>query len=190
MDKRGNSNSVAALTGLLDARRDRMLYTYRTQEKAADRYQQWEKCRKTTSIILTALTAGAFLASLGGLFFDPEVNAVLVSGAAALATMLTFLGESVDWKMSVEAHRAAAVDLRAIHNRYESLTWDIENDAISLEDALVKRDELERDERNLLSKSPRTTRGDYNKADEAIKGNEKPQSTQKEIDARTLWRRK
>lgn len=190
MDKKGNPDSIAALTGLLDARRDRILYTYRTQEKAADRYQQWEKCRKTTSIILTALTAGAFLASLGGLFFDPEVNTVLLSGAAALATMLTFLGESVDWKRSVEAHRAAAVDLRAIHNRYESLTWDIENDAISLEDALVKRDELERDERNLLSKSPRTTKGDYNKADEAIKGNEKPQSTQKEIDARTLWRRK
>lgn len=128
-----------------------MLYTYRTQEKAADRYQQWEKWRKTTSIILTALTAGAFVASLGGLFFDPEVNTVLVSGAATLATMLTFLGESVDWKRSVEAHRAAAVDLRTIHNRYESLTWDIENDAISLENALVKRDELERDERNLLS---------------------------------------
>lgn len=82
------------------------------------------------------------------------------------------------------------MDLRSIHNRYESLTWDIEHDAISLEDALVKRDELERDERNLLSKSPRTTSGDYDKADEAINGKEKPQSTQKEIDARTLWRRK
>lgn len=46
-----------------------MLYTYRTQEKAADRYQLWEKYRKTTSIILTALTAGAFLASLGGPVF-------------------------------------------------------------------------------------------------------------------------
>lgn len=167
-----------------------MLYTYRTQEKAADRYQLWEKSRKTGSILLTAMTAGTFLASLGGLFSSPEVSAVLVSGAATLATILTFLGESVDWKKSVEAHRAAAVDLRAIHNRYESLTWDIEHDAISLGDALLKRDELERDERNLLSKSPRTTRSDYSKAEKAIAGDEKPQSAQREIDERTPWRRK
>ncbi|WP_290225340.1 SLATT domain-containing protein [Corynebacterium confusum] len=190
MSKEKESVSVAAFVGLLDARRDRMLFTYRTHEKAADRYQKWEKCRKTSSILLTALTAGTFLASVGGLLSNPQLSTVLVSGAATLATMLTVLGESVDWKRSMEDHSVAAVDLRAIHNRYESLTWDIEHDAISLGEALLKRDELEKDERNLLSRSPRTTRRDYSKAEKAIEGDEKPQSTQVEIDKRTPWRRK
>lgn len=167
-----------------------MLYTYRTQEKAADRYKQWEKCRKTSSILLTALTAGTFLASLGGLLSDPQLSTVLVSGAATLVTMLTVLGESVDWKRSIEDHSAAAVNLRAIHNRYESLTWDIEHNTIYLGEAIAKRDELEKDERNLLSKSPRTTRRDYCKAEKAIERDEKLQSTQMEIDNRTPWRRK
>ena len=34
------------LIHLLDARADRLLYTYRTQEKAADRYEAWERWRK------------------------------------------------------------------------------------------------------------------------------------------------
>ncbi|WP_255456058.1 SLATT domain-containing protein [Corynebacterium sp. NML180780] len=190
MDQDKDLDSVAAFVGLLDARRDRMFFTYRTHEKAADRYQHWEKCRKTSSILLTALTAGTFLASLGGLLSNPQLSTVLVSGAATFATMLTVLGESVDWKRSVEDHRAAGVDLRAIHNRYESLTWDIEHHAISLGDALVKRDKLEVDERDLLSESPRTTRRDYCKVKKAIERDEKPQSSQGEIDKRTPWRRK
>ena len=61
-----NDINVALQLALLKDRRDRILYTYKAHEKAADHIDHIERWRKRASIVLTAVSATTFLASLGG----------------------------------------------------------------------------------------------------------------------------
>ena len=85
-------------------------------------------------------------------------------------------------------HKKSAVEIRYLFERYESLISDLEASAISDEYARRIRDELELKARDALLTAPRTISRDYNKASIAINGNEKPQSSQEEIDRRTPGR--
>lgn len=176
------------LRALLDARADRLLYTYRTQEKAADRYEHWEKIRKRTSITLTVITTGTLITSIAGILLNEIWGNFVVAVIATLATGASFSGEFFDFKSRIAEHQKAAVGIRYLFQRYESLIADFDSSAISDEDARKVRDELEREEESILSTAPRTTRKDYEKASHAINSDEKPQSYQEEIDSRTPGR--
>ena len=176
------------LIHLLDARADRLLYTYRTQEKAADRYEHWEKIRKRVSISLTVITTSTLLTSIAGILLNEIWGNFAVAVIATLATGASFSGEFFDYKSRTAEHRKAAVEIRYLFERYESLISDLDSSAISDEDARKLRDKLERDEQNVLSTAPRTTTKDYEKASQAIIKDEKPQSSQEEINSRTPGR--
>lgn len=176
------------LIHLLDARADRLLYTYRTQEKAADRYESWERWRKRFSIFLTVVTTGTLITSVAGIMLNEIWGNFAVALIATLATGASFSGEFFDFKAKIAEHQKSAVEIRYLFERYESLISDLEASAISDEYARKIRDELELKEHDILSTAPRTTSRDYNKANAAINGNEKPQSSQEEIDNRTPGR--
>jgi len=176
------------LIHLLDARADRLLYTYRTQEKAADRYESWERRRKVFSIGLTVITTSTLITSIVGIISNEIWGNFAVAFIATLATGASFSGEFFDFKTKIAEHRKSAVEIRYLFERYESLISDLEASAISDEYARKIRDELELKERDALSTAPRTTSRDYNNASIAINGNEKPQSSQEEIDNRTPGR--
>ena len=169
------------LIHLLDARADRLLYTYRTQEKAADRCESWERWRKRFSIGLTVVTTGTLITSIVGIILNKIWGNFAVAFIATLATGASFSGEFFDFKAKI-------AELRYLFERYESLISDLDVSAISDEDARKIRDELELKEHDVLSTAPRTTSRDYKKANIAINGNEKPQSSQEEIDNRTPGR--
>lgn len=173
---------------LLDARADRLLYTYRTQEKAADRYGHWEKIRKRLSISLTVITTSTLLTSIAGILLNKVWGNFAVAVIATLATGASFSGEFFDFNSRIAEHQKAAVEIRYLFEKYESLISDLNASAISNEEARKLRDKLEREEQNILLTAPRTTAKDYNKAKAAIDNNEKIQSSQKEIDSRTPGR--
>lgn len=172
----------------LDARKDRLLYTYRTQEKAADRYARWDASRRWTSLFLTVLTTGTLVVAVVGLVMDEVWGNLAVAVIAALATMVSFLGDYFDFAGHSRAHSVAGTEIRAIYNSYESLIGDIEAQCISVERARQVRDELQNEEATVLIEAPRTTKADYNRAARGITGDEKPFSTQAEMDARTPGR--
>lgn len=176
------------LIHLLDARADRLLYTYRTQEKAADRYAFWERWRKRISIGLTVVTTGTLITSIVCLMLNEIWGNFVAALIATLATGASFSGEFFEFKAKIAEHQKSAVKIRYLFERYESLISDLEVSAISDEDARKIRDELELKEQDVLSTAPRTTSRDYNNASIAINGNEKPQSSQEEIDNRTPGR--
>lgn len=176
------------LIHLLDARADRLLYTYRTQEKAADRYEHREKIRKRVSIGLTVITTGTLITSIAGILLNEIWGNFAVALIATLATGASFSSEFLDFKSRIVDHQKTAVEIRYLFQRYESLIFDLEVSAISDEKARKIRDELELKEQDVLSTAPRTTSKDYNKADAAIQGHEKPQSAQEEINSRTPGR--
>ena len=81
------------LINLLDARADRLLYTYRTQEKAADRYESWERWRKRFSIGLTVVTTGTLITSIVGIILNEIWGNFAVAFIATLATGASFSGD-------------------------------------------------------------------------------------------------
>lgn len=176
------------LIAQLDTRQDRMLYTYRTQEKAADKYERWDARRRWSSLALTTLTAGTLVVAVVGLVFNETWGNLLVAVIATLATLVSFIGDYFDFSGRSQAHAAAGVRLRLIHNRYESLINDLESSCISVDEGRRERDELQKEEATLLVEAPRTTRHDYTRANVGIQGDEKPSSTQEEIDGRTPGR--
>lgn len=176
------------LVAQLDARQDRMLYTYRAQEKAADKYERWDARRRWTSLALTTLTAGTLVVAVVGLVLNETWGNLLVAVIATLATMVSLIGDYFDFSGRSQAHAVAGVRLRSIHNRYESLINDLESGCISVDEARRERDELQKEEAIFLVEVPRTTRHDYTRANVGIQGDEKPSSTQEEIDGRTPGR--
>ncbi|KAA8719357.1 SLATT domain-containing protein [Corynebacterium spheniscorum] len=176
------------LIHLLDVRQDRMLYTHRTQEKAADRYDRWESARKGTTIVLTVLTSGTLITAIAGLLLNEVWGNFAVATIATLATLAAFLGDFLDFAGKSSAHQQAATKLRSIHNDYESIISDLTSGAISNDEARTIRDDLQHREAELLRDAPRTTRRDYKKASRALATDEKPMSTRQEIDQRTPGR--
>lgn len=176
------------LIHLLDARADRLLYTYRTQEKAADRYESWERWRKRFSIGLTVVTTGTLITSIVGIILNEIWGNFAVALIATLATGASFSGEFFDFKSKINDHQKAATSIRLIFQKYESLISDLDSGKFDLAVAREIRDKLQEEEYTILKSVPRTTRNDYKKAYKAINTDEKPQSSQNEIDDRTPGR--
>ncbi len=176
------------LIALLDARKDRMLYTYKAHEKAADRYAQREQFRKRVSILLTVLTTGTLVTSIAGLILNEVWGNFAVAVLASIATAASFSGEFFDYKSCIQVHSTAGVKVRILYQKYESVISDLECGAITESEARTLRDALQKEEEEILADLPRTTKKDYEAASTAIGSNEKPQSLQSEIDARTPGR--
>lgn len=156
------------LINLLEKRCDNILYTYRTHEKAADKYEFYEKLRKRCSVLLTIFTTGTLITSIAGLVGDQVWGNFTVAVMATIATGASFTGEFFDFESRIDDHKKAAVNLRFIFQEYESLILDVKS---KNKDEVLIRQELSRlqcEEKELLVSVPRTTRRDYQKARASI----------------------
>ncbi|MGP5603222.1 SLATT domain-containing protein [Corynebacterium casei] len=180
------SNSLGPIRHQLTIRQDRILYTYRTQEKAADRFHGYESKRKWLSLILTAITAGTFITVLAGWLFSSEiVGSVVTAAIAMIATGVSFAADYLRFSENAEAHSKSAVKLREVYGEYESLVVSIDAGVVDSQEAAARRDKIFRLEQDLLEVAPRTTTSDYDKANTAINGSEKPVTPQNELESRT-----
>lgn len=169
-----NDNKIARQLALLKDRRDRILYTYKTHEKAADRIDHIERWRKRASIVLTAVSATTFLASLGGAIGSEQATNLVISFIALLTTGVSLASDAFDLPNESKNHATAACELRSIFQEYEALIVDLETGAITFTGAIEKRNQLANLEKQTLSRIPvRTTRKNYEKASEALDTDEK-----------------
>ena len=188
MKRNQKDTSILRLIQHLDVKQDRLLYTYKAQEKAADRYNRYNFWRRITSLLLTAFTTGAFLTTLTSLIGNQTLNVLLISGAAFLATVVSFLGDFFDFSEESKRHHNTAAEIRLLHNKYEWLICDLESGKIDYREARYLSEIIQEKEFQLLSMAPRTTRRDYKKASKAIDTDEKPISTQEDINKRSPGR--
>lgn len=168
------------VAGLRDAV-DRMRYTYKTHEKAADRYELWEAWRRWALIVCTVLATGAFVAALFDAFGFTSVGQVVTGALAALSALTSMLGDFLDFGNQAREHSAAGKKVRSLFITYENLLGDYLDGAIALDAARVRRDELAAQEDQILDGLPRTTRNDYEAADKALTIDERTSSHQDQL---------
>ena len=162
------------VAGLSDAV-DRMRYTYKTHEKAADRYESWETWRRWALIVCT------FVAALFDAFGFTSVGQVVTGALAALSALTSMLGDFLDFGDQAREHSAAGKKVRSLFIAYENLLGDYLDGAITLDASRVRRDELAAQEDQILDGLPRTTRKDYEAADKALTIDERTSSHQDQL---------
>lgn len=171
----------------LIARHESTVYTYRTHEKAADRYSTYEVWRRWASIILMLLATGSFLASIAEIIgFSPVVGGMVTSGVAMLAAGVAFMADYLRYEEKIANHTSTANELRQVAIGFETLRVDLRLGRKSIDQISADRDDLLAREKEILSLAPRTTRGDYEEADKALNGDEKIYSPEAEVESRDL----
>lgn len=162
---------------LLEDRRDRILYTYKAHEKAADRIDCIERWRKRASIFLTAVSATTFLVSFASAIGSEQTANLIISFIAFLTTGVSLASDAFDLPGQSKNHATAARELRSIFQDYEALVVDFETGLITFAEVTEKRDELAMREKQTLESIPvRTTRKNYERASKALETDEKVSS--------------
>jgi len=167
---------IKSLIKQLRARYDSVLYTYRAHEKAADRYQGYENCRRVISFILVTLATGSFVLALAEAVFSPQVSNLLVAFVALLAAGVSYAADYFRFEERIATHKKTAVHLRQISLEYESLISDLQAGLITVSEAADQRSEIIARENPLLEIAPRTTDRDYKRAKRSIEKIAKPYS--------------
>ena len=167
----------------------RMKYTYKTHEKAADKYSCLENLRKICVIILTSVTSASFITTLFDYFGQARISNLISGITAFLAVLTSFAGDYLDYSNRRDSHKRAGVAIRTLFVRYEDHLSDYLPGEISTAQARKIRDEYRKLEEPLLAALPRTTKWDYFAADKALQSNEKPSENQDALETILLHRR-
>lgn len=157
----------------------RVVYSHKTHEKCADILcDRWAKI-KLWQIILSALTAGGFLAAIFGSGTAGAAIGVVVSTALLVLNAYT---KNYDLGELAQKHKQAASDIWLIRESYLSLLTDLRMGE-ALERVQEKRNELLEKLHSVYAGAPNTTFQAYQKAQEALKKLDDMTFSAKEIDA-------
>ncbi len=146
------------LTAQLEARQSRMLVKYQDHERASLKHSMAERFRLALSVFLMATSTTLFALGVPytsitdlGAGYTGLINGFALL-TAFLATLVSFLGDLFNLKIKAKTHHDIAVMFRDLYNQYESLMNDLEQEEITLNQARVRRNELqEKEKQQLLS---------------------------------------
>ncbi|WP_124060515.1 SLATT domain-containing protein [Gordonibacter sp. Marseille-P4307] len=162
---------------------DRMKYTYKAHEKAADRYDLYEKWRHVALIVFTVLSASTLIVSIFALVGHEAWGNLAVAIVATCASLASLLGDYLDFAGKSQRHQMAAVKTRALFVGYEDLIGDLRTGAVTPATARKRRDQMRAEENAVLADIARTTRKDYDRASKAIETDEKTSEAQDALHA-------
>jgi hypothetical protein len=171
----------AILEGQLRECYGRVVYTHKTHEKCADILLTRNSRIKWAQIVLSALTATGFAASVGltDIPAIPIFGAVLSMGLVALNTYV----KDNDLGSLAQKHRQAATEIWVVRERYLSLLTDLAGRTKPLDGLQAERDKLLEALRTAYVGSPSTNASAYKKAQQALQHNEDLTFSDDEIDA-------
>jgi len=173
-------NSRAILEGQLRECYGRVVYSHKTHEKCSDILLSRLSTIKLWQIILSAITAGGFIAAVFGAGNVGALIGVLVSTALLALNAYT---KDYDLGELSQKHRQAGADLWRIREKYLSLITDLRMGERPIEQLQAARDELLDELRSVYAGAPSTTYQAYKKAQEALKHLEDMTFSDEEIDA-------
>lgn len=157
----------------------RVVYSHKTQEKCADITLKLHKNLKLIQIIISALITTSLLVKIFG---DNEIALFIGAILSTILFGLSMYMKDYDLGEITQKHTNAANELWDIRESYLSLLVDIKSNILSLNQIIIKRDELQERLLNVYSGSPRTINKAYKEASKALKINEELTFSDKEID--------
>lgn len=158
----------------------RVVYSHKTHEKCADiLLERWSRI-KLTQIILSAMSAAGFIASV---FENGKAGAI--AGVFISSTLLAVNAYTKNYDLGALAqkHKQTANGLWLIRERYLSLITDLVMGEKPIERLQSERDSLLAQLHEVYSGSPPTTGDAYAKAQQALKVKEDLTFAEEEIDA-------
>lgn len=160
----------------------RIAYTHKTHEKQADICSDLDRRQRRVRIVLTAVSSGAFLASLVGLLLDKQWAAVATSFIAVLVSASSLGDKTFKHGEEMQQHRDTAAKLWSLRESYLSLIVDLKASACTVDEGRSKRDRLQEMAEAILADAPRTTAKAYGRAQDGLKLKEDLTFTEREID--------
>lgn len=160
----------------------KVVYTHKTHEKQADLCFRNHRLQRGGLVALTAISSGTFIASLLNLVWDQQGAALITSFIALLVTALNLGTKTFRYGEEAQRHRDVASRLWDVRESYLSLITDLMSDAVDLEAARERRDELQEVLREIYSDAPRTTGRAYALAQCGLKDSEELTFTSGEVD--------
>ncbi|NDO91490.1 SLATT domain-containing protein [Cellulosimicrobium composti] len=146
----------------------RICYTHKTQEKQADICHEKYRKQRRVRVGLTAVSSGAFLASLTGLLLDKQWAAVVTSFIAVLLSASALSDKTFQHGEEMQQHRETAAKLWNVRESYLSLLVDLTSGSITLEEGRGERDKLQVAAGAIYADAPRTSAAAYKRAQEAL----------------------
>ena len=160
----------------------RIAYTHKTHEKQADICFDLDRRQRRVRVVLTAVSSGAFLASLVGLLLDKQWAALATSFIAVLVTASSLNDKTFKHGEEMQQHRDTAAKLWSLRESYLSLVVDLKTSASTVNEGRVRRDNLQEMTGKILADAPRTTGKAYERARDGLKNKEDLTFTDREID--------
>jgi hypothetical protein len=157
----------------------RVAYTHKTHEKMAENCSNTLRKYKYAQIASSALTACGALTAV----FVSATSVKIATVALSFASVwISGFMKNMDPGGTAQKHRDAAAALWPIRESYCSLLTDIQMKSISENDAIKKRDSLQKELAIIYKTSPQTNSKAYGKAQQALKSDEELTFSDQEID--------
>lgn len=160
----------------------RIAYTHKTHEKQADICSDLDRRQRRVRIVLTAVSSGAFLASLAGVLLDEQWAALTTSFIAVLVSASSLGDKTFKHGEEMQQHRDTAAKLWSLRESYLSLIVDLKASATTVDEGRIRRDRLQETAEAVLADAPRTTAKAYGRAQDGLKLKEDLTFTEREID--------
>ena len=158
----------------------RVVYSHKTHEKCADiLLGQWGRI-KLWQMILSAASAGGFIAAVFGSGKCGAIFGVVIS--TVLLTLNAYT-KNFDHGELAQKHKQTGNDLWMIRERYLSLLTDLIMGERPIESLQTERDSILKALHVIYKAAPATTSRAYLKAQEALKTKEDLTFSEDEIDA-------
>ncbi|AJD43359.1 hypothetical protein RGR602_PA00012 (plasmid) [Rhizobium gallicum bv. gallicum R602sp] len=157
----------------------RVVYTHKTHEKMADRcsatLQRYKLCQIGVSVLTTS-------GALSVVFLDQFWLKLATAFLSIVGLWASGYMKGFDPGGTAQKHRDAAANLWPIRESYLSLLADLRMGSLSSEEALKRRDELQKKLSAIYLGAPQTTAKAYADAQIALQKNEDYTFNDEEID--------
>lgn len=157
----------------------RVVYTHKTHEKMADRcsatLQRYKLCQIGVSVLTTS-------GALSVVFLDQFWLKLATAFLSIVGLWASGYMKGFDPGGTAQKHRDAAANLWPIRESYLSLLADLRMGGIASEEALKRRDELQKKLAAIYLGAPQTTAKAYADAQRALQRNEDYTFRDEEID--------
>jgi hypothetical protein len=156
----------------------RLVYTHKTNEKAAELCFKREANIKLRNVILLTLTSGSAVGSI----IKGDYFIIITSFLATLSLFYLVYQFSFDPGHHGEEYKECAKKLWYMREKYQNLIADIMNERYTTQEIAEKRDVLLDELNKIFADSPATDSRAYSEARAALKIDEEMTFTAKEID--------
>ena len=177
MERNSKNSQGYKLESQLREAYGKIVYTYTCHNKKATRLLKLNDNIKVWQIVLSALSTGGFITTI---IFDDTLVKIIGAIISFLLVIVNSYTKNFNLVGEANEHIKAANLLWKIREEYISLLIDFE--ILSVEEIMVKRDELQDRTFEVYTSSLSTDKKSYKEAQKSLKTEEEQTFSEKEID--------